>query len=91
MKRRGITIWLAVAVVIIAVFIIPSAINQASNNFIINLVKPLSGPTVSFGRKISSFFSLLTEISSLRKDNQKLAEDLVESKVDSARLAELLT
>jgi len=89
MKRHGIIIWLVIAAICVAVLIVPSAISRASSNFIINLVKPLSGPTISAGRKISGFFPLFSEIGSLRKDNQHLAEDLTRSKVDSAKLTEL--
>jgi rod shape-determining protein MreC len=89
MKKPGVTIWLTVAVVIIAIFVIPSPLSRAANNFFIKITKPLSASTVVFGYKISSFFSLLTEINSLQKDNQSLAQDLVRSKVDSAKLIEL--
>lgn len=89
MKRRNLLIWILLAAVLVAVFIVPSAISRITSNFIIKLTKPISGSTVSAGRKISSIFSLFSEIGSLRKDNQHLAEDLTRSKVDSAKLTEL--
>lgn len=91
MKRSGITIWLIAAIIIIGVFVIPSPVSRFSDNFIIKLTKPISGPTVSAGQKISDFFSLLAGIGFLQKDNQQLSEDLTRSKVDSAKLAELET
>ena len=89
MKRRRIIIWLVVTIAIIVVFLIPSVISRKSSDSILAVTKPISRVLVSTGRKIASIFSVIAEIGNLRKDNQRLAEDLVRAKVDSVRLTEL--
>jgi len=89
MKRRSLLIWLVVAIAVIVIFIIPSAISRKSSDFILAITTPVSRVLVSAGRKITNTFSVISEIGNLRKDNQRLTEDLVRAKVDSARLTEL--
>lgn len=89
MKRRGIAIWFVLIVVLTAVFIIPSAVSDYSSTLIRTISRPVSKPLVSFGLKTHDFFSMIWEIGSLRKENQQLANNLVELKVDQEKMIEI--
>lgn len=89
MKKHALTIWVVVTILLVAVFIIPSPVSISANNYIRKIVTPVSRPLVSAGRKTANFVSLIFEIGNLRRENQQLANDVVQSKVDSVKMAEL--
>lgn len=87
MARRNLFL-IAITIVLILVLLVPSKISQTTNNFLLKITQPMTGSMVRFGKRVAGTFSIFTEIGSLRKDNRKLTEDLVRSKVDSATLEE---
>lgn len=89
MKRHGIVIWFILIVVLTAVFVVPSPISNYSNTFVRTISRPISKPLVSFGLKTHDFFSMIWEIGSLRRENQQLANDLIQSKVDQQKMLEI--
>ncbi len=89
MKRHGLLIWFLTIVVLAAVFVIPSPLSRFSTDFITKISRPISKPLVSFGQNSKNFFSMIIEIGSLRRENQQLANDLVQSNVDQSKMLEL--
>jgi len=88
MRKRGVLIWFLTVILIIGFFLIPSPVSRIAKNF---LLKNSGGPAsslINFGHQLSNSFSVIFEISKLRKENQRLTIELVESKVDSSKFAE---
>ena len=89
MKRRNLLISFLVLAAFVAVFLIPSPVSRKSSDLVLAFSRPFSKSAVLIGRRVASAFSVLTEIGILRSENQRLEEELVKSKVDSAKLSEL--
>ncbi|MCX6810571.1 MAG: rod shape-determining protein MreC [Candidatus Berkelbacteria bacterium] len=89
MKKQGILIWFILIVVLSVVFVIPSAVSRSSTGFIREISRPISRPLVTFGYNTHDFFSMIFEIGNLRRENQRLANDLVASHVDESKMLEL--
>lgn len=87
MNRRNLLL-ISIATVLILVLLVPSKISQVTNNFLLRTAKPLTGSLVHFGKRIAGTFSIFAEISNLHKDNRRLGEELIQSKVDGAMLEE---
>ena len=88
MKRHGIIIWLVTAIILIVIFLIPP-MSRKSSEIISAGTRPISRALVAAGRKVADVAAIFSEIANLRKDNQRLSEDLIRAKVDSVKLAEL--
>lgn len=88
MKHRGIIIWFAVAIILIVIFLIPP-MSRKSSEIISAGTRPISRALVAAGRKVANIAAIFSEIANLRKDNQRLSEDLIRAKVDSTKLTEL--
>ncbi|MEI8061041.1 MAG: rod shape-determining protein MreC [Candidatus Berkelbacteria bacterium] len=89
MKKRGLLTWFIVIIILVAFFVVPSPVSRYSAGFIRKVSRPISKPLVNFGYSTRDFFSMIFEIGSLRRDNQQLANDLVQLKVDGAKLTEI--
>ncbi len=89
MKKRNLLISFLVVAAFVAIFLIPSPVSRKSSDLVLTFSQPLSKSAVAIGRKIADAFSVLTEIGTLRRENQRLEEELVKSRVDSAKLSEL--
>lgn len=76
-------------VVLILILLVPSKISQTTNNFILKVSQPLTSGMVKAGESIAGTLSIFGEISNLRKENRRLAEDIIKAKVDSTKLEEL--
>lgn len=88
MTRRNLFLFFFI-VVLILILLVPSKISQATNNFILEVSQPLTSRMVKIGRSIADTLSIFGEISNLRKENRRLAEDIIKAKVDGTKLEEL--
>jgi rod shape-determining protein MreC len=90
MKSRGFAFWFFIVVIIVGFFLIPSSASRVANNFILKSTGRLAKSFVHVGRRISESFSVVFEIGNLQQENQRLADEIVRSKVDSSKYAEML-
>lgn len=88
MTRRNLFLFFFI-VVLILILLVPSKISQTTNNFILKVSQPLTSGMVKAGKSIAGTLSIFGEISNLRKENRRLAEDIIKAKVDSTKLEEL--
>lgn len=89
MKRSGLLIWFLAMIILAVIFVIPSSVSRFAGSMVRKIFRPVSKPLVTFGYETRDFFSLISEIGSLRKENQQLANDLVGSRVDESKMSEL--
>jgi rod shape-determining protein MreC len=75
-------------IVLVLTLLVPSKISQTTNNYILKISQPLTSGMVKAGRSIAGILSIFAEISSLRRENHRLVEDLIRAKVDSTTLEE---
>jgi len=89
MKRKRVAVWFFAVILLVGFFLIPSPVSKILNNFVLKSTKKLAKSFVAAGRRTSESFSVIFEINDLRSENQRLADDIVRSKVDGSKFAEL--
>lgn len=89
MKKRGVKIWLVLTIILLVFFVIPTKVSRSLSNFIVSKTVPLSKNLVGFGFGLGNNFSLLFEIKDLRRDNQELTSELVNSRAENSRIVEI--
>jgi len=68
---------------------VPSPVSRFSFSLARKIARPVSAPLVVAGYRTRDFFAMVFDIGNLHRENQQLANDLVESKVDQAKMDEL--
>lgn len=101
MKQKGLLIWFFAIVILAMLFLAPSDISKTTKGTVLDFSKQTAKILSIGGRKTKSFVSIFFEIGRLRKENQNLANKIVElgaqesklneAEIENSRLKELLS